>query len=175
MNFEAMYNAEEQSLVLAHERGHIKRRDTWVNALAAIWLCVFWFNPLVYWAISRLRMDQELACDAMVLADSKAISRKYASALFKTQLVNESVWRLPVGCHWQSIHPLNERVAMLKQPLPRFLRRFGGMIFALAIAGLGGFTTASLAAEPHYKFAFTVLVDGNDPIVIKAAVPPGTS
>jgi beta-lactamase regulating signal transducer with metallopeptidase domain len=146
MDFETRYGAAEQPLILAHEKAHLARRDIWVNAFAASWLCAFWFNPLVYWAISRLRMDQELACDAMVLENSPSAVRIYANALLKTQLATESVWRMPVGCHWQSVHPLKERVAMLKQPLPGFSRRFGGTVCALAVAVLGG--SAVRAALP---------------------------
>ena len=138
IDFEVRYSPEERLLVLAHERAHLKRRDMLANAFAASWLCVSWFNPLVYWAIGRLRMDQELACDAMVLEESNWSARIYADALLKTQLATESVWRTPVGCHWQSIHPLKERVEMLKQPLPGFPRRLGGMMFALTVALLGG-------------------------------------
>jgi bla regulator protein BlaR1 len=146
IDFETRYSREEQPLVLSHERGHLKRCDMLANAFAASWLCVFWFNPLVYWAIGLLRMDQELACDAMVLEQSRAAARIYANALLKTQLATESVWRLPVGCHWQSIHPLKERVAMLKQPLPGIPRRFGGMIFAVVVAISGG--SWAWAAQP---------------------------
>jgi bla regulator protein blaR1 len=163
-DFEKRYSPEEQALVLAHERGHLERRDILVNALAASWLCAFWFNPLVYWAIGRLRMDQELACDALVLGQSKTVAKVYANALLKTQLATESVWRMPVGCHWQSIHPLKERIAMLKHPLPGFPRRIVGVIIALCTAFLGG--TWAWAAVPiatdnsrlvllHIKFTVT--------------------
>jgi beta-lactamase regulating signal transducer with metallopeptidase domain len=149
-DFENQYSLEEQSLVLAHEQGHLKRRDIPVNALAAGWLCFSWFNPLMYWAIGRLRMDQELACDALVLEQPNVVAKVYANALLKTQFATESVWRMPVGCHWQSIHPLKERVAMLKQPLPGFSRRFAGMLAALAVAILSGsWAWAALPGATH--------------------------
>lgn len=146
VDFEARYSDEERRLVLAHERAHQLRRDISINAFAAGWLCLFWFNPLMYWAIGRLRLDQELACDALVLARSGATPRRYADALLKTQLATESVWRMPVGCHWQSSHPLKERVAMLRRPLPGFRRRLGGIVFALLLTVSGGY--AIWAAQP---------------------------
>ncbi len=91
--------------MLAHERAHLLRRDVFVNAVAAGWLCVFWFNPLMYWAIGRLRLDQELACDAVALARTGAARHCYADALLKTQLASESGWQMPIGCRWHSGHP----------------------------------------------------------------------
>jgi bla regulator protein BlaR1 len=67
-DFEQRYDAAQRALVLAHERLHRKRGDAQINALIALASCVYWFNPLVYFAASRLRFDQELACDAMVVA-----------------------------------------------------------------------------------------------------------
>lgn len=47
LDFEQRYNAEEREFVLAHERAHMRRGDTLVNAFGAAWLCVFWFNPVM--------------------------------------------------------------------------------------------------------------------------------
>jgi bla regulator protein blaR1 len=140
IDFEIRYGEEERQLVLAHERAHLGRRDILVNTIAALWLCLSWFNPLMYWAMGRLRLDQELACDALVLARSKTAPRRYADALLNTQLATESAWRMPIGCHWQSSHPLKERVAMLKRPLPGLSRRITGIALALAVTISGGYT-----------------------------------
>jgi beta-lactamase regulating signal transducer with metallopeptidase domain len=145
-DFESHYTAEERSLVLAHERAHQVRHDAAINLFATVCLCLAWFNPLMYWAMGRLRFDQELACDALVVAGSKSRRRLYADALLKTQLANDAAWRMPVGCHWQSTHPLKERVAMLKYPSPGLARRLGGIGFTVALTMLGSY--AVWAAQP---------------------------
>jgi bla regulator protein blaR1 len=145
VDFEIRYPEEERQLVLAHERAHLARRDILANVFAAIWLCLFWFNPLMYWAMGRLRLDQELACDAQVLARSKTAPRRYADALLNSQLATQSAWRMPIGCHWQSSHPLKERVAMLKRPLPGLSRQILGITLALAMTISGGY--AAWAAQ----------------------------
>jgi beta-lactamase regulating signal transducer with metallopeptidase domain len=145
VDFESRYCAAERELMLAHERAHRLRRDVFVNAVAAGWLCLFWFNPLMYWAIGRLRLDQELACDAVALARTGAARQCYADALLKTQLAGESGWQMPIGCRWQSGHPLKERVAMLKRPTPGVLRRLGGITFVLALTLTGSY--AAWAAQ----------------------------
>jgi TonB family protein len=136
--FERCYDAEERELVLAHERVHVARRDGLVNAVVAAVRCVLWFDPLVHLAAARLREDQELACDAAVLARHPHARRRYASAILKTQL---AVPGLPVGCHWQSSHPLKERILMLKQSHPTRARRGLGaaaLVLACSAALLSG-------------------------------------
>lgn len=49
--------------VLAHELTHWAHRDPWWAILRALCLCLYWFNPLVWWAASLSRRDCELACD----------------------------------------------------------------------------------------------------------------
>jgi beta-lactamase regulating signal transducer with metallopeptidase domain len=146
VNFDAIYSPEERALVLAHERAHAARRDIAINALASAWLCFAWFNPVMYWALGRLRFDQDLACDAIVLATSRTSRSCYAKALLKTQLANESGWRMPIGCHWQSTHPLKERIAMLKHPFAGTARRSMGIVFSISVA-IGASYTA-WAAQP---------------------------
>jgi len=151
-DFEARYNDDEQLLILAHEQAHLRRSDALFNALAALGICLFWFNPLIYWAASRFRFDQELACDAEVLSCSGTSRRRYADAMLKTQLAVDAAWRLPVGCHWQSCHPLKERISMLKRPLPSPLRRRSGTVLAIAISVVASYAAwARSPAEPPTK------------------------
>jgi beta-lactamase regulating signal transducer with metallopeptidase domain len=157
LDFETRYKPEECELVLAHERAHAARHDIAVNAIASVGLCVLWFNPLMYCALAWLRMDQELACDALVLLKRGDVRRQYANALLKTQLATESAWRLSVGCHWQSVHPLKERVAMLKRPPPPRGRRLAGLAVITALTGV--VTYATWAGQPAIAAGPPILVD----------------
>jgi bla regulator protein BlaR1 len=149
VDFEVRYSERDRLLMLAHERAHQERGDAFVNSLAAAWLCVFWFNPLMYWALGRIRFDQELACDALVVSRSDAGKKRYADALLRAQLTYQSAWRMPAGCHWQSNHPLKERIAMLKLRSPALSRRIAGIAFTLVLAATGMyFVSASHAQSP---------------------------
>jgi len=53
--------------VFLHELAHLKRHDIAVNWMMAILQILHWFNPLVWFAFSRIRADREEACDALVL------------------------------------------------------------------------------------------------------------
>ncbi|MES2312624.1 MAG: M56 family metallopeptidase [Pseudomonadota bacterium] len=141
-DFEHRYDATERALILAHEAMHARRRDGGWCLLAQIVVVMFWFHPLAWWALSALRHDQELACDAAVLREHGAQRRSYANAMLKTQ---SALFVLPVGCSWSPRHPLTERIAMLKMPSPNRRRRNAGMIagFVLALAVAGTVYAAS--------------------------------
>src|SRR3546814_14984563 len=77
--------------------------------------CVYWFNPLLWIAADRFRRDQELACDATVVARPPHARRAYGAAMVKTQL---SAMPSPLACHWFGGPPLQERIAMLEHTNP---------------------------------------------------------
>jgi len=142
-DFHQRYSLAEQALILTHERSHLQRGDLIANAIASVLRAMYWFNPLIHHAAQRLRHDHELASDAAVLRAHPNARRRYADALLNTQL---AVPGLPVGCLWQSSHPLRERIMMIKQPqTPHWRQRIGvGMSLAIAI----GTACAAWAAQP---------------------------
>ncbi len=144
-DFATRFTPAEQAIVLAHERAHLARQDARVNGLVALAQCVAWFNPLVQMAAYFIRLDQELACDATVVADRPNERRRYAEALLKTQL---GAATLPLGCYWpaHARHPLEERIGMLKLTPPSRARRLAGLAAIAVIASAGGL--AAWASQP---------------------------
>lgn len=61
-------NYKDLNYVFMHEMGHLKRHDIAVNWIMTVFLIVHWFNPLVWLAFYQMRIDQETACDALVLS-----------------------------------------------------------------------------------------------------------
>lgn len=121
-DFHQSFTPEERTLIRTHERVHVERGDLRVNALIVLAQCLNWFNPFVHLAAHLARQDQELACDATVVARAPKTRRLYAETLLKTQMAATA---LPLGCRWSagSRHPLETRVAMLKAPPPAPSRR----------------------------------------------------
>jgi TonB family protein len=157
-DFEARFAPDEQAVILAHEATHLARGDAGVNALAAMLACLCWFNPLVHLAARLVRIDQELACDATVLAHRPDARRLYAQTLLKTQLAGQA---LPLGCHWPAAgeHPLKARIAMLKAPAPSRRRRAAGL--ALAGAASLAIGCAAWASQPTKTPPLITLPDWN--------------
>jgi TonB family protein len=54
-------------IVLGHELAHIRRSDWATQLIAEVVRCCYWFNPLLWIACRRLRVESEQACDDMVL------------------------------------------------------------------------------------------------------------
>ncbi len=172
-NFESDYSAEEQQLVLAHERMHQQRRDPWALALCALLRTLFWFNPILQFAATRFRRDIESACDAAVLRTQPVSRQRYATALLKAHI---AAGALPVGCLWNQTPPMKERIMLLKQAVPaRTARLAGAILVAFAAIGATGLALAghdsakqtadALAARsdahaPFYQVKLDMSVDG---------------
>ncbi len=73
--------AEQLDGILAHELAHIRRCDHVVRWLEWLTCVACWWNPLAWWARKGLRHNEEICCDALVLARLKSNPRTYASSL----------------------------------------------------------------------------------------------
>jgi beta-lactamase regulating signal transducer with metallopeptidase domain len=59
--------ADRIRIVLAHELAHVRRGDWIVQTAVEVLCAAYWFNPLVWLASRRLRLESEQACDDAVL------------------------------------------------------------------------------------------------------------
>jgi beta-lactamase regulating signal transducer with metallopeptidase domain len=60
---------ERRRFVLVHEMAHVKRFDALTQLVAQIAIAVFWFDPLIWLAAHRMRVEREHACDDYVIRD----------------------------------------------------------------------------------------------------------
>lgn len=75
-----LWHADRIRIVLAHELAHVRRRDWVVQIGSELLRIVCWFNPLVWLASSRLRLESECACDDAVV-NLGVCGREYATHL----------------------------------------------------------------------------------------------
>lgn len=57
----------ELRYMLLHELQHYKHKDALVNYVMNIAGILYWFNPVVWYALIEIRNDREVACDTSVL------------------------------------------------------------------------------------------------------------
>lgn len=123
-DFAQRFDAREREMITLHERTHINRGDPIANLVIAGAGVLGWCNPMIYLASPLFRIDQELACDATVVALRGDIRADYAKALMKAQM---SVSTSPLACGWAT-HPLILRVSLLSRREPSLHRDIAGFL-----------------------------------------------
>jgi beta-lactamase regulating signal transducer with metallopeptidase domain len=100
--------------ILAHEIAHIQRGDFLATVLAQLGLLLHFYHPLIHWLANRLRLEQELAADALA-AQIVGGSRVYLDAIGELALKHSSE---PVGWPAHSFLPTRRtflrRIEMLR-------------------------------------------------------------
>ncbi|MDR7268585.1 beta-lactamase regulating signal transducer with metallopeptidase domain [Pelomonas saccharophila] len=161
LDFEARFGATERALILAHEDVHRSRHDNLWNLLAGLLVALHWWNPLAHWAWRRMQTDQELSCDAAVLASRPGDRPVYARALLLAHGLDARA--APLASRWSSHHPLIERIAMLNRPRSATSR--GRNVLAASLLALTGLVYAAQAADvpaPREYQAVTVDLQWQD-------------
>ena len=111
-DFHERYDDVERDLALAHELGHHIRGDLIANWVALVVLAVHWFNPVAWRAFRAFRADQEMACDALVLAGrAQALRHAYGRAIVKSAHGGA----VSAACHLHTINELKGRLRMLSK------------------------------------------------------------
>lgn len=61
------FNEQDMRYMLLHELQHYKHKDAFINCLMNGAAIIYWFNPVVWYALREVRIDREIACDTFVL------------------------------------------------------------------------------------------------------------
>lgn len=128
------WSAERRRAVLCHELAHLRRRDLAINLLSQLTLALYWFHPLMWVALRRLRVESERACDDLVLNTGTRPS-EYADHLLQ---ILRAVPRLPMPAAVLPFAQRGEfegRVLAILEPAAR--REPAGVRGAAAVYALG--------------------------------------
>ena len=147
----------ERDSILAHELGHLRRRD---NVTAAIHMAVealFWFYPPVWLIGARLIAERERACDESVLAQGHD-PEVYAGGILK---VCKFCIQSPLACAAGATGAdLKGRVRLImtgaaarRLGAGKRVALAGAGVVALALPVLGGFLDSPLAVDMQRKVA----------------------
>jgi beta-lactamase regulating signal transducer with metallopeptidase domain len=106
------FETRELRFIFLHELAHLKRGDLIVQALIAVLQMLHWFNPVLWFAFRRMRIDREPATDALVLSHAgEGEKERYGLMLIK--LLD----------HFNQRHSLATLVGILEDK-DQFKRRF---------------------------------------------------
>ena len=98
-----------------HELSHIKRRDILTGWLMTALQILHWFNPLVWLAFHRMRVDRELACDALALSYAKEEENQpYGRTIIKLlEGFGCSTWAPSMAGTVENKNQMKERISMI--------------------------------------------------------------
>lgn len=134
------FSEEELRFVLLHELIHVRRHDVAVNWLAWLVQTLHWFNPVIWFAVRRLRYDRELACDALVLEHAgESAAAHYGHTAIKLLGLFSNARSLPVAVGiLDRKRSVVRRIAMIgRYRKPSRLQNSVAILVVLFLAGVG--------------------------------------
>jgi len=176
-DFAERYDEQERALALAHELGHHVRGDLIANWVALFVLAIHWFNPVAWKAFRAFRADQEMACDALVLAGREAALRHaYGRAIVKSAHGGA----VSAACHLHTINELKGRLRMLSKTRKNSpIRMAAGLIgtgilslVALGVTASGTQAAATITSNVEAATGITLSQDGPPPPPEAPRAPP---
>jgi bla regulator protein BlaR1 len=142
-------------LIVLHELAHWRRFDVPINWLIIFAQALHWFNPLVWFAMRRLRAEQELLCDRDVMRQLEPTERQ---SYGETLLALASPASLPISTAIplsSSFKQMKERIAMITQFKPTAQR---ALLIALPALAAVVATLTFTAAVPSRHCLFLPLL-----------------
>jgi bla regulator protein BlaR1 len=129
-------SAAESAMAMAHELAHLQRGDLWLGWLPALARRLFFFHPLVTWAMREYAFEREAACDAQVVQQTGTQPHAYASLLLRLGVAH------PMHAGLAGASPtfqnLKRRLTMLQHidPVSRYRLRGWLLVAVIALAGV---------------------------------------
>ena len=124
---------DQITLILAHERSHLRRGDPWWKLLGFVVVCVYWFHPLVWAGYVLFCRDIELACDEKAVAGLDQSSRaSYSRAMLECAMGYRSFRVSPLAFGEIGVKERVKRVLSYRKP--KFWALVAGLLACCALA-----------------------------------------
>lgn len=151
-------NETDIRYMLLHELQHYKHKDGIANYLMNLAGIIYWFNPLVRYALKEMRSDREIACDTSVLKLLK--SEDYIA--YGNTLINfaEKVSLTPfpfasgISGNMKQMKRRILNIASYERPnLQKKLKSIAAfLMISILLLGLTPFVSTYAADENHYHW-----------------------
>jgi beta-lactamase regulating signal transducer with metallopeptidase domain len=166
------FSPEELRYVFLHELSHIKRNDIMTGWLMTALQILHWFNPLVWLAFHRMRVDRELACDALALSYAKEEENQpYGRTIIKLlEGFGCSAWAPSLAGTVEHKNQMKERISMIAKfrKTSHGPALAGGLFIALGLVTL---TDAQTSGKSSVRKA----PDGRPPNIVATSPEVGAT
>jgi beta-lactamase regulating signal transducer with metallopeptidase domain len=149
---------DELDMALMHELAHVRRGDLVLGWIPAVARTLFFFHPLVHFAVREYALCREAACDALVVSRGRQAPKTYGRLLLRLGVAPHPHHALPGAS--PTFQNLKRRLDMLGHATdtpPRVLT----VSLVIAIAAIGVMPWRVVAAD-----------SGSKQRAVYASVPP---
>jgi hypothetical protein len=144
-----------------HELAHHLRRDVLWQRLASLAAVLWWWQPLSWFGLNKLKGEAEQAADDWSVTESITVP-DYAEALVAIATEADTPCLRGVGISMARPHQIEQRVRALLRDNP-WRNRLGGVVSAalfMFALGLAGIVLVSCKARPQQYVSLAKLVAG---------------
>jgi beta-lactamase regulating signal transducer with metallopeptidase domain len=139
---------DELDMALMHELAHVRRGDLVLGWIPAVARTLFFFHPLVHFAVREYALCREAACDALVVSRGRQAPKTYGRLLLRLGVAPHPHHALPGAS--PTFQNLKRRLDMLGHATdtpPRVLT----VSLVIAIAAIGVMPWRVVAADSGSK------------------------
>ena len=152
------YNESDMRYMLLHELQHYKHKDAIASYLMNLAGVVYWFNPLVWYALKEMRNDREVACDTSVLKMLEEDAYEdYGNTLINfAEKVSLTPFPFAAGLGGNMEQMKRRIINIASYEKPTFTKRLRGMtafvLTAVLLLGFAPFISTYAADENYYQW-----------------------
>ncbi len=152
------YNESDIRYTLLHELQHYKHKDAIACYLMNIVGVVYWFNPLVWYALKEMRNDREVACDTSVLKMLEEDDYEdYGNTLINfAEKVSLTPFPFAAGLGGNMKQMKRRIINIASYEKPTFMKRLKGMtafvLTAVLLLGFAPFISTYAAEISYYQW-----------------------
>lgn len=152
------YHESEMRYMLLHELQHYRHKDAIANYLMNFAGVLYWFNPVVWFALREMRNDREVACDTSVLEMlDENDYENYGNTLINfVEKVSISPFPFAASLSGNMKQMKRRIINIASYEKPPFMKRLKGltafMLTAVLLFGLAPFISTYAADGNHYEW-----------------------
>ena len=152
------YNESDMRYMLLHELQHYKHKDAIASYLMNLAGVIYWFNPLVWYALKEMRNDREVACDTSVLKMLEEDDYEdYGNTLINfAEKISLNPFPFATGLGGNMEQMKRRIINIASYEKPTFIKRLKGMtafaLIAVLLLGFAPFISTYAADGSHYQW-----------------------